>query len=99
MPTISLWSVSVGSRGRRALSAVAALFLLVLPAACVTDQSGTHVESASSQALPSMDRSSPGGQVIDQFRPEIADYLSEIEQAHDYPNWKAPPATAYQQSN
>ena len=41
-------------------------------------------------------RGVPIGQVFERFRPQVGAYLKEIEDAGDYPNWKAPPSKAYE---
>lgn len=65
---------------------VAALFGCAAPGASTT-----------SGEMPRVNRASVAAPVMEKFRPEVGEYLAEIQRDNDYANWKVPPSTAFNQ--
>ena len=53
--------------------------------------------STTSGDMPRVNRASVAAPVVEKFRPEVGEYLAEIQRDNDYPNWKVPPSTAFNQ--
>jgi hypothetical protein len=47
--------------------------------------------------MPHVNKTSIAAGVMERFKPEMNEYLAEIQKDNDYINWKAPPATAFAQ--
>lgn len=51
--------------------------------------------ASSQNAMPRVNKTSVAAGVMERFRPEMNEYLAEIQKDNDYSNWKAAPATAF----
>lgn len=76
----------------------AALIGLLALAGCASGAApAVGAASQGQTGLPHVDHQSVAAGVMEKFHPEMSEYLTEIQNDNDYGNWRAPPATAFNQ--
>lgn len=78
---------------------MSAIVKVVLVPLCVAALVGCATPSGSTSAngMPHVNRASVAAPVMERFRPEVGEYLAEIQHDNDYANWRVPPSTAFNQ--